>query len=163
MSTVLMCFIYVTVAGQSISDNINQIEGNWVGTITYTDYSDDIKQSTLACQLKIIWKDKKGVFSLGFTEPNGKIVYDKTKVKVMSKQKRMKFEGNMYDVQSFKVDDKTDHWTLMLVREGKDNRKPALICQSITYEKDQLSLIKKIQYKDSNVTIIRNKYYFERE
>lgn len=155
----VMC---TTIIGQSITDNISQIGGQWTGTLTYTDYSDDISQSTLECVMKIEWTGNKATLSFGFTEPNGKIVYDKNKLKVYANEKAVKYDGDKYFVDSFNVDSNTGDWGLVISTHGKDNRKPALIRQSIIFDSHTLTLLKEVRYEDSEAYFVRNKYFFER-
>jgi hypothetical protein len=138
------------------------MEGDWTGTLTYTDYQDDIKQSTLNCQMKSRWKDNKGTLSLGFKEPNGEVVYGKTKIKVYRNETKVKFDGKKYFVESFSTDNDTGEWSLTLRTQGKNNRKPASIRQSIICDGNNLSLQKEVKYQDGGEYFTRNKYKFKR-
>ena len=159
----LLIISSASLSSQSISETVEQITGHWVGTLTYTDYQDDTTQTTLACKMSASWKKNKGKISIGFEEPNGKIYYDKTIIKILSGDSRALFDGSQYDIESFDIGDQTDHWTLVLNRNGKDNRKSALIRQSIVYEGDRISLIKEVQYQNTATSFVRNSYLFRRE
>ena len=145
---------------QQISEYIHQIVGQWSGILTYIDYSDDSSQTMLNCQMKASWNNNKGTISLGFEEPNGKMIYDKVKIKLFSDQKRVKFDGVVYTIDNFRIDQSVGHWTLVLIAPGQDNHKPAMIRQSIVLEIDKLSLIKEVKYDDSLEYFTRNSYNF---
>ena len=159
---IILLHFCTSIFRQCIVEHLNHIEGHWAGTLTYTDYQDDIKQSTLNCQMKSKWKGNRGTLSLGFKEPNGNVVYGKTKIKVYSNNTKVKFDGSDYNVESFSTDDDTGEWRLVIKTQGKDNRKPASIRQSIIYDGINLSLKKEVKYQDGREYFIRNQYKFQR-
>ena len=161
---VLALFMLIggNLRAQEVSEYMHQIVGQWSGALTYLDYSDDISQTTLNCQMKASWTNNKGTISIGFEEPNGKVIYDKAKIKLFSDQERVKFDGVVYKIDSYSSDPSGDQWTLVLIAEGQDNYKPAMIRQSIVLEVDNLSLVKEIKYEGSAAYFTRNSYNFNK-
>lgn len=162
-SLIIICLFVQVSYGQTTFDYIKDIEGQWKGTLTYTDFQDDTKQTTLNCTMKSEWKKKKGIISIAFEEPNGKIYSDRMKIKSISKGEKIKFDGVVFNIQKFDFNPETQNWTLVIEAKGKDNRKPAIIKQTIVYEKEKLSISKEIKYLNSKSYFIRNKYYFAKE
>ena len=161
---VLALFMLIggNLRAQEVSEYMHQIVGQWSGALTYLDYSDDISQTTLNCKMKASWNNNKGTISIGFEEPNGKVIYDKAKIKLFSDQERVKFDGVVYKIDSYSSDPSGDQWTLVLIAEGQDNYKPAMIRQSIVLEVDNLSLVKEIKYEGSAAYFTRNSYSFNK-
>ena len=160
---------FLIIGGLGIMDPTSQIShadlqklaGDWEGTLTYTDFSDDISQSTLGCLMTASWNGNTGVIKVGFTEPNGQIIYDKTKIKLTNGGREIKFDGEKYLVDSFK-NDESGNWSLVMSCISRDNNRQATIRQIIKYESTTLTLIKKVRYDDSIEFFIRNRYDFKR-
>lgn len=164
-SIVFMLFIFLigNLTGQTLQDHFSQLEGEWSGTLTYTDFSDDLSTSTLICSMNAEWEKNKGIISIGFEEPNGKVYYDKAKIKIYDDDKSVKFDGVLYSIDEFTNDTSMDNWKLILTTIGKDNRRSALIKQSIVLEGERLSLIKEIKYDGTDEFFTRNIYNFKKE
>ena len=155
-------FLGVQINAQSLTEDISSISGNWTGTLTYLDYSDDLSQSTLNCSMTAEWKGTKGKIFLQFEEPNGKIYTDKANFQVLGSGDRIKFDGSKYTVEHYDIDEDSGYWTLIMVTSGKDNYKSSTIRQSIIFEGEKLSLVKEVKYEGTQEFFIRNSYVFYR-
>jgi len=150
------------INAQSLTEDISSISGNWTGTLTYLDYSDNLSQTTLNCSMTAEWKGTKGKILLRFEEPNGQIYTDKANFQVLGSGDRIKFDGSRYRVEHFDKDEDSGHWTLQMITSGKDNYKSSTFRQSIIFEGDKLSLVKEVKYEGTTDYFIRNSYVFFR-
>ncbi len=161
----ILLFISFTMNGQVASVSSNELQelfGQWEGTLSYTDYSDDSSTSTLKCKMIIYWKGRKGSIGIGFTEPNGKVIYDIVKMKLLKKGKKIKFDGKKYKVDYFKQDKNSKSWELIMSCSGKDNNRKATIKQRIEYNDTTLLITKEVKYEGTSDFFERSKYTLER-
>lgn len=145
------------------SNDLQEIAGQWTGTLSYTDYKDDATTYTLKCQMTTTWKGNTGLFKLGFTEPNGTMVYDKVKLKRLKQGQMVKFDGQKYLVEQFTKEESPGHWNLVMSCTGKDNNRNANIKQFMSITKTSLSVRKEVNYEGTANFFTRNEYAFERE
>ena len=163
INLLLIClFLSLNISAQSIHEDMAALSGNWTGTLSYLDYSDDESQSTLNCTMKVEWKDKRGKLFIGFEEPNGKIYYDKSSIRIIGSGDSIQFDGHKYTIKHFNKDNGTGFWTLIVERSGKDNRKSSTIRQSFMYQGDKISLVKEVKYNDIKDYFVRNSYVLRR-
>ena len=163
-SIYLFFFISLSLNGQVSlvsSNELQQVVGHWEGTLTYTDYQDDKSTSTLRCKMNAFWKGKKGRLEIGFKEPNGEIIYDKVRLKLLKQGAMVKFDGKKYQVDFFKQDEKLGSWELIMSRLGKDNRRNAAIKYYMNFSKTTLSFTKRVKYEGTPNFFERNKYFFK--
>ena len=168
MKKLLLLFTLSFLALQNISAQeitsaqLDQLNGEWEGALTYTDYSDDKSQYELKTKLIAAFKKGKGVLKYIYTEPNGKIVKGKQKMK-LGKTAESFYLASDFAISSFEQSDAANSWKLMLQKEGTDNNKPAIIKQVIILNDNNFSITKMIRYKDQDGFIQRNKYAFSRK
>ena len=158
---ILLCFTNLITA-QITEQDFQIMEGQWKGTLTYTDYSDDRSQSTLNCTMNLYWKKSLGKISIGFKEPNGSEFHDVSKVKPNNNWTKIKYDGQWYDINKFEKSENSNHWKLILTGLGKDNRRKAIIKQTFIYTGTNLSITKEINYLGTANYLIRNTYNFEK-
>ena len=159
----LFIFISFSLTAQSVSPSaLKKIEGKWEGQLTYTDYQDDSSQSTLNCKMEAKWKNKKGVLTFIFVEPDGRIIKDKTKIKLKKKGTQLVFDGQ-YQVLDFSPDKMSESWKLTIGTTGKDNNRNAEIKRVINCSKTQFTITKLVKYAGTAHFFERNQYAFERK
>ena len=161
--TLILSLMVFLLIGQSVgTSELDEINGNWAGTLTYTDYRDDSSQSTLECKMESKWKGNNGRLTFLFTEPNGKVIKDKTKIKLRKNGTKVIFDGK-YKVTEFNSYDNQKRWKLKLETKGKDNKRTAKIWLVIELERNSFEIIKMVQYQGTDHSFERNRYFFERE
>ena len=70
--TTLLITAIVAAYGQALDDSdLSKLAGEWTGSLTYTDYSDDKSKVTLSTDLTIVDKNGKLKFRYVYTEPGG--------------------------------------------------------------------------------------------
>lgn len=157
-----MILISISLGAQSIpSSELKKIEGNWDGQLTYTDYQDDVSQSTLKCKMESKWKNKKGMLTFLFEEPDGRIIKDKTKIKLNKEGSELVFDGK-YQVLDFSPDEMDKSWKLTIGAKGNDNNRNAEIKCVINLSKTQFAIIKLVKYEGTDNFFERNRYSFEK-
>jgi len=130
------------------------IEGKWTGELQYLDYGDNKTLVNLATDLECQRAGRKMKYSYIYTEPNGKRIKEKGKIKV-KRNGQVSFGGDLYEVSKNKKDD------IMMSKEGKDNGGAALISRQLIL-KDGALLITKVVTKN-NDAFLRNKYTFQKQ
>ena len=161
--TLFSLWLSISTSAQSIDPmELFKLNGKWEGTLTYTDYQDDISKSTLGCSMIMEWKNKGGKMTILFTEPNGRVIKDRAKIKVKKDGTMMNFDGNSYRVKSFNKSGKKQGWDLNLEAQSTDNRKQALINQVINLQGNELFFIKLVKYENAKYSFERNRYAFTR-
>ncbi len=162
---IILVLVSVLCTAQVVTispSELEQMTGQWEGTLTYTDYRDDTATSTLKCKMNGAWTGKKGIINIGFTEPNGEVIYDKSSLKLLKQGKRMKFENKVYEIDSFEQNENSGGWELSMSRSGKDNNRKAKIKQRISYSATVLAITKEVKYDNTANFFVRNTYLFKR-
>jgi hypothetical protein len=154
LTIVSMMSLYAT---DTLSLNaFNFLQGNWKGTLTYTDYQDDTKQVQLNTFNSFVMRQDGIDENTTYIEPNGIPVYDQSFIKI-TKKGQVKW-GNML----FTVSEKTEN-SLVLITEHMDNNKEATIKETISHTGDQLSITKEVRYKGTAAFFKRNSSQFTKE
>jgi len=160
---ILLLAFGCSLEAQTVSaSDLQKTAGNWKGQLTYLDYKDDVSQTELSCELQAKWLNKKGTFTFIFIEPNGQVIKDKTKIKLIKGGTQLKFDGK-YAVTGFSKNEDNSNWELTVGRSGKDNNKNAELKLLIDFSPSQLMITKFVKYDASNDFFIRNYYKFERK
>ncbi len=147
---------------QTVSnEELQKIAGHWKGQLTYTDYQDDVSQSKLGCGLKAKCRNNDCTLWFLFTEPDGRIVKDKTKIKLKRNGTTFVLGKESYKVLEFKKE--KEGWNLMATTTGKDNNKTSEIKQEISSTKKNFTIKKMVKYEGSKSYFERNRYSFTRE
>jgi len=162
----LKTFLFIIVStfcfqlnSQSVStEELKKIAGNWNGQLTYTDYQDDVSQSTLDCGLKAKCRNNECTLWFLFTEPDGRIVKDKTKLKLKESGMTFVLGKESYKVVEFKKDE--TQWNLIAVAKGKDNYIDSEIKQEISFSEKKFTIKKMVKYEGSESYFERNRYSF---
>ena len=145
--------------GQAITNtDLEKINGDWQGALTYTDYGDDKTQYELKTSMTAEWKNGKGKMKFYYTEPNGKIVTSSEKMKLLS-ESEFQFDGKWL-IKSF--EQKENSWELILEAQGKDNNRLATIRQLITVSSSNFTIRKMVQYEGTNTFFQRSKQAFSK-
>jgi hypothetical protein len=134
----------------------NFLQGNWKGTLIYTDYQDDKTQVQLSDFKSFVIRQDAVEETTTYIEPNGISVYDQSFLKITQKG-QVKW-GSM----EYSVVEKTQN-RLVLVTENVDNDKEATIKETFDCSGDQLSILKEVRYKGTDVFFKRNSSSFIKE
>lgn len=167
LSKALLIISFLTFSSGLIAQtpttaDLLQLEGNWTGNLMYTDFKDDVTQTKLNCDLEVQWKNKKGLFSFTYIEPNGQVYKDKTKIKLMKGGNQLAFDGT-FNILNFIKNEENSNWELTIGRSGKDNYKIAEFKLVIILANEKLLITKFVKYKGSKDFFIRNRYSFQRK
>jgi hypothetical protein len=131
--------------------------GHWVGTLEYQDYSKPNSRVTLPTILDISERPKGGV-SIRFTYDDGpgKTVTGEDYFVLSDDQTNVDWTGlketepEIFKVMSFNANDAIRVLTLVMEREGEDNRAPATIRETMTLTEGELTLLKEYRPKGSD-------------
>ncbi len=161
MKIILSClFLFFSVCATAqrngLTDkDLKDLAGNWSGTLTYTDYSDDKTHTSLPTQLVIVdLKDSLGL-NFTYTEPNGKKVTDKSSLRIYEDGDKLNIDGHVYFIAA--VRRKGIRLTIIAENEGEDNNKAAEIRQTIIIGPSILNILKEVRYTGMKDYFIRSK------
>ena len=137
-------------------EDISSAIGEWTGTLTYMNYSDGTPFSMPAKATISIGKNSNEL-DLYYVYPNEPHANSSGKLRITKNGHQ--FNGHKVVSKSIMPDGQ-----LQIVTEhnGKDNKQKATINNIYTLSVNQLIISKKVTYKKSGETIIRNEYRFER-
>lgn len=152
-------FSYKAQAQEISGADLSKTNGTWFGYLIYTDYSDDQKQVKLETNLRVDWKNNRGSLLFEYTEPNGKIVRGKQKMRLGQSKDEFFMDGD-WSIIDFKKS-KTD-WKLTLEKSGKDNNRTAEIRQELQVSPSSLTIEKLVKYQGTEQFFTRNKYEFQK-
>ena len=150
------------VFSQSIDECLTNLSGQWSGSLTYIDFSDDVTRSSIDCQMAATWKKQTLTISIGFTEPNGKVFYDKSKIKIKEKGAQFVYNGSRYTVKEIEPRNSSKGWRITATTTAKDNQKEAAIRLILELSDEQFTMTKEVKYLNSEEYFIRNTYSFIR-
>lgn len=151
-----ICMLVITlIAHAQTTVSINDFEilnnTNWEGTLTYLDYGSG-NQSTIETTLQIKIEDNKIKSNMQYTyEPH------------KSNKSTAKIKGNgMYYGNEKIVSNTLENDTHIIVTtySGKDNGKKADFYVTRTFNEKGFSIRKKVVFKDTKESLIRNTYTF---
>lgn len=159
---IILSFLFLSISviaaaqrGGVTESELKKLVGSWAGTLTYTDYSDDKTQSTLPAKLEIVdLKDSLG-FNYTYTEPNGKLVTDKSSLRFYTEGDKLGIDGETWFLSE--VRRRGIRLTLIADKDATDNNKEAEIRKIITIGPSTLNIIKQVKYKGAKDYFIRNK------
>lgn len=138
------------------------LQGNWTGTLEYTDYKDDKTPVTLPTLLTAAFIKDKMQLAFIYDESNGRWEYSDSQISATKQEKEIKW-GN----QKFKIISDTEgvsnERTIVLETQGEDNNKKALIRETIRCTANTLSILKEVQYAGTNAFFQRHIYRFKKE
>jgi hypothetical protein len=148
---VLVPFAALSLTAQTVpSEHVHTaMVGHWVGTLEYQDYSKPNSRVTLPTTLDISERPKGGV-SIRFTYDDGpgKTVTGEDYFVLSDDQTNVDWTGlketepEILTVMSFNANDAIRVLTLVMEREGEDNRAPATIRETMTLAEGELTLLK---------------------
>lgn len=159
---IILCCLFLSISviaaaqrGGVTAGELKKLVGTWAGTLTYTDYSDDKTQSSLPAKLEIVdLKDSLG-FNYTYTEPNGKLVTDKSSLRFYAGGDKLGIDGETYFLSA--VRRRGVRLTLIADKEGTDNNKEAEIRKTIIIGPSLLNIIKEVKYTGAKDYFVRNK------
>ena len=157
--TVLLVLIGHTSYAQLTTDHLMVIEGEWSGTLTYLNYSDDKTMVTLPMEMKATNAGKAIDLAMSFTEPGGGV--EKRTDRIKLKKNRMFFSGD-WDLGKATVQSLTT-WEVEMSQEGMDNRLKADIVQVMKITDSDILITKKVRYRSEPEYFIRNEYKLKRK
>ncbi len=138
------------------TEDIQNLIGEWNGTLTYLDYSSN-KPFSMPSELKIKSKRKHRKLILNYTYPNEPKANNKNKFKI-SKDRTI-VNGKQISSRSETTDGDTQIVTEFYGKDGNDNKK-ALIRNVYIIGINKFVIRKEVQFKDSKEWVMRNEYSF---
>jgi len=164
-------FAALAVQAQTVpSEHIHgAMAGHWVGTLEYQDYGKPNARVTLPTILDIAPREKGGV-SIRFTfdDGPGKTVTGEDYFVIADDQSTVDWTGlkekepEIFKVMSLSANDAIRALTLVMQREGEDNRAPATIRETMTLTEGELTLLKEYRPKGSDF-LFRHVYKLKRQ
>ncbi|MDZ7880595.1 MAG: hypothetical protein U5L45_23165 [Saprospiraceae bacterium] len=159
-----LLFIFFMLLGKSVfcNDTLTLetfafMNGNWKGSLTYTDYQNDTAQTRL--QTYVSFALQNGVLAEHYTyiEPDGSPVFSQSTISLTNKKDKFRMgEG------AFKAVESSPNY-LLLTCEGEDNNRKATIQKKIQWDKNHLTITKLVRYEGTNTFFIRHTYRLEPE
>jgi hypothetical protein len=132
--------------------------GEWTGALEYLDYQDNTSRVSLPTDLSIQPKKETLRLRYAYVEPNGKIVRGKDQVTYSDE--KVKWGGEEWEIQSVEGKSVAEGWEMVLIRNGRDDDRPAILRQTIRRKNDELTVLKEVQYEGADTFSFRNVYRF---
>ena len=160
MNTIIKTLIvFITFSTLSTAQNTIAIEDlhflnntNWIGQLTYLDYSSG-KQTTIPTNLKLVIKKNKITMITEYgNEPEAN---SKSIIKL---KKDSAYFGNE-KIEAYTNNGKND-LIIKTTFKGKDNRKLATIFKTYRFSPKALSITKSVLLENTTEKIIRNTYTY---
>ena len=155
----LFFVISINAQAQLSTDNLSAIVGEWTGTLTYLNYSDDKTLVTLPVEIIATDAGKAIDLLMIFTEPGGGTERRSDKIKL--KKKQIVFSGD-WDLGEAKVQD-MNNWEVEMSKEGLDNNLKANFLQIMRVSGDDILITKKVRYRGEEEYFMRNEYKLKRK
>jgi len=154
----LLWALSFSVVGSAQTTLADVLIGEWTGALEYLDYQDNSSRVSLPTDLSV--KPKKGKLKLRFAylESSGKIVRGKDEV--VYDEEKVEWGGKAWDIQSVDEGSVAEGWEMVLIREGMDDDRPAILRQTIRRKNDELTVLKEVQYEGVDTFGFRNVYRF---
>ena len=127
---------------------------NWKGTLMYKNYRDN-KEVILQTTMHISIKNSKVITEIKF--PREPKANSKSKINL---RKKGAYFGNEKIIEKKLLENET--LKIVTYFEGKDNNKKAKMYNTYLFNKDSFSIVKEVQYLDSDDKFIRNKQIYNR-
>lgn len=158
--TLFISIICMHTDAQAITSNdMELMQGTWVGKLFYTDYGDDQSQVSLESKLTASVSDGSVKLNFDYVEPNGKIVSSNDKMKFID-SKYFSYQGKREIVEQSKAD---NSWMIVTEGNGKDNNKSSKIRFEIKVSETELSIRKLVKYEGTTEFFQRNLHTFTKE
>jgi hypothetical protein len=140
------------------------LEGKWVGALEYLDYSDRTSRRKIAAALGCKTVDGAVEYRFAYTEPNGKTVDgDPVRVTLAGDGARVRLNDEEWRVAGKLLDPKAEKYEVVLVRDGKDDGKPAELRRVIAREKGALAIRTEVRPDKAEESFVRNEYVLKKE
>ncbi len=157
-TTLLILFVAFNTNAQSkisLSDFKILDNTSWEGNLTYKNYQDG-KQISIPTTMQIKLTDKAIERALQYTYEPDKNIFSKTKIK-----KNGRYLGKQEVIK--KIMDPDGSFKIVTKYEGKDDNKKATMY--ITYElnSNSYSVIKEVEFNNSNERFVRHQYKYTKK
>ncbi len=135
---------------------LNMLEGDWEGMLTYTDYQSG-KPYSMPAHLSIKWSKKNQVLILSHRYPNEPKANNSEKIKISKDRKKI---GNKTITSKNELLNGQIQFECEF--EGKDNNKKALIKKTYMLSPEMLIIKKEIRSVQKDQWLLRNEYNYKR-
>ena len=157
ISLLLLSFFLIALNAQSkiTSDDFEQLKNSkWEGTLSYKNYSDG-KEVTLRTLMQVRVEKNKVSYAVQYPdepEANSTLV------------KKIRKNGNYFGNEKVLENTKTQNGKIKIITtfEGKDNDRHATMYLIYLFNEHELSITKKVQYKDAQERFVRNSQTYKR-
>ena len=153
---------------REISSGFEDLVGDWVGTLTYTDYQDDESRVTLpltasATAIRDPDLDADGLqLVIAFTEPDGSSGGTGSAIltPLPDEANVFGYDGERWPLVQYLSTEGLIQY--VIERDGEDNSRPARIRHTITYRDGVLTDQKEVRYEGTEAFFERNTFRFTR-
>jgi hypothetical protein len=152
----LLCPTYNFSQNIITTDNLKTLLGEWVGTITYTDYSTN-KPFTMPANLIVKPGKNNHQLILNISYPNEPNANSEDKIKISKDGTQL----NKIDIKS-KQNLPNGQIQITTQYSGKDNRKKALIKNIYIIGNSEFIIRKEVKFENSDAWLMRNEYKYSR-
>ncbi|MEM1055807.1 MAG: S41 family peptidase [Bacteroidota bacterium] len=138
---------------------LQNLAGDWAGTLTYTDYQDDTSRVTLTTSAEAEAVRGGIQITVSFVEPDGSSG-GMGATTILDGGASITYNGESWQEISRTVTD--EGFRLVIQREGDDNDRPATIRHTITLDGDVMTDRKQVRYNGTDAFFERNEFRFTR-
>ena len=138
------------------TDDLKTLLGEWVGSLTYTDYGTN-KPFTMPANLIVTQGKNSYQLILNITYPKEPNANSKDKIKISKDGTQL----NKLDIKSRQVFP-NGQFKIITQHSGKDNEKKALIKNVYIIGTSNFIIRKEIKFKNSDDWLLRNEYKYSR-
>ena len=138
------------------SNDLEVVNGDWTGSLTYIDYSSN-KPYSMPADLTVEEGKNEFQFILNYSYPNEPHANSKGKFEITE-------DGTWINKNDIVSIERTENDGLIVKTEhsGKDNKKKAIIRNIYIISEDKFVISKEVKFEDSSEWLKRNEYSFTR-
>lgn len=155
----------LTVSAQSQHDIIlsqfQRLAGQWEGLMEYTSYEDDKSTQVTPAKCESKFADNAWLYTVTYDEGNGNYFEGSGESLVSKDGSQVMYNGIKWNVTQVK--EHGDTTTVVMEVKGKDNKKKALLRQTLQVTGRTFSLVEEVKYESGGDYFVRNKHVFRRK
>ncbi len=147
-------------------ERLASLNGNWIGSLEYLDYSDNKSKVKLPTTCEAIFNksgsDKYLFVKFIFDEGKGKTVTGEDAWTILD-EKTFFYDSTSYMITNYYSQfANNDISEFVFSKDGMDNNKLCTIEQKFTIQNDSFAIVKRVKYKDSDESFTRHEFSFVR-
>lgn len=143
-----------------ILSQFERLAGNWEGVVESTSYEDNATKQTIPARCESVFDGKSWLYTVTYDEGGGHYYEGAGECLVNNDGSMMMYNGIKWIVMS--VEESGDTTSIVMETKGKDNRKRAMLRQTLQVTDKTFFIIEEVKYDSGGDYFVRNKHLFRR-